>query len=203
MRIKLCKSRYFWLTHNTWGQLYRVFFFLWTVELVMPGSLLICALSLCTPHFVKPSSPSGPLPHLSLTDFSLRHLLFTAFQAGSSAGAPWPTHTAGLCLPPSSYQISWHSDSCSSISFGWNWPAGQGSHWWIWWWDPPLCKQAPLQNTWLQQFCCFPSVPCREFLGFYSTLAKYIATCQLIISHRLDSSGFKNKTPNLAFPWLL
>lgn len=39
--------------------------------MVMPGSLLISALSFCTPYFVKPSNPSRSLAHPSLTPFLL------------------------------------------------------------------------------------------------------------------------------------
>lgn len=78
MRIKLL-SPVISGWHAILGASYTGCFFLWTEELVMPGSLLICALFLCTPHFVKPSNPSRPfatsLPHPFLSSSNISFLL--------------------------------------------------------------------------------------------------------------------------------
>ena len=136
-RINLCNSRYFWLTQNTWSQLYRVFFCEhWSRWCLVPYGFLLCPTAHFNPPSVSPAVPSDlshvpPSPLFLLPPAPLD--MSFSVPVEEVAGVAALRWAAGLARrqcgssdlrlhlsPWSSYQISRNSDICCSINFSQN-----------------------------------------------------------------------------------
>lgn len=101
MRIKLCKSRYFWLTHNTWGQLYRVFFFCeqWNWWCLVPYWFVLSLSALLT--LLSPAVPLD-LCHISPSPISPSGISFSLPSKQAAVPGLLGPHTllGFACLHP-------------------------------------------------------------------------------------------------------